>query len=160
VFEDISELIILAPILLNLKGNLEMNLAARISTSANLGLLDDRTNCWEILTGNMLLIQVQSVVIGTASGFIVYLLGLLVHESRNTPDDTLLMVVCSILTASSASLILGSTMFVVVLISRRYKLNPDNITTPLAASLGDIITLGLLALLAVALNGAGKCKLL
>ena len=35
MFIDISELIILIPILLNLKGNLEMNLASRLSTAVS-----------------------------------------------------------------------------------------------------------------------------
>lgn len=42
MFETHSELFILVPILLGLKGDLEMTLAARLSTSANLGLLDSR----------------------------------------------------------------------------------------------------------------------
>ena len=33
----------------------------------------------------------------------------------------------------------------VVLLSRRLKVNPDNIATPIAASLGDLTTLALLA---------------
>lgn len=40
VFTEVSELFILVPVLLNLKGNLEMNLAARISTSVTSAVLD------------------------------------------------------------------------------------------------------------------------
>jgi len=36
-------------------------------------------------------------------------------------------------------------MILVITLSKRFNLNPDNIATPIAASLGDIITLGLLA---------------
>ena len=39
----------------------------------------------------------------------------------------------------------GSLMVGVVLLSRRMKVNPDNVATPIAASLGDLITLALLA---------------
>lgn len=33
----------------------------------------------------------------------------------------------------------------VILLSEKLKINPDNIATPIAASLGDVITLGVLA---------------
>ena len=39
----------------------------------------------------------------------------------------------------------GSLMVGVVLLSRKMKVNPDNVATPIAASLGDLITLTLLA---------------
>ena len=35
-------------------------------------------------------------------------------------------------------------MISVVLLSRRLKVNPDNVATPIAASLGDLVTLSLL----------------
>ena len=36
----VDELIMIIPVVLNLKGNLEMNLSARLGTAANLGHLD------------------------------------------------------------------------------------------------------------------------
>lgn len=42
VFSKISEIFILVPALLGLKGNLEMTLASRLSTQANLGHLDTK----------------------------------------------------------------------------------------------------------------------
>ena len=36
-------------------------------------------------------------------------------------------------------------MVFVILVSRKVKINPDNIATPIAASLGDLTTLSLLA---------------
>jgi solute carrier family 41 len=41
--------------------------------------------------------------------------------------------------------IAGSLMVGVVLLSRKMKINPDNVATPIAASLGDLTTLALLA---------------
>jgi solute carrier family 41 len=40
---------------------------------------------------------------------------------------------------------LGTIMIIVVIISHKCKLNPDNIATPIAASLGDLTTLAILA---------------
>jgi len=42
----------------------------------------------------------------------------------------------------------GSVMVGVVVLSRRCHINPDNVATPIAASLGDLTTISLLAVLA------------
>ncbi|CAL7937314.1 unnamed protein product [Xylocopa violacea] len=57
VFEKVSELIILVPALLGLKGNLEMTLASRLSTQANLGHMDTPKQQWYMIVGNLVLIQ-------------------------------------------------------------------------------------------------------
>lgn len=49
----------MVPALLGLKGNLEMTLASRLSTHANLGHLDKKENCLSMIVGNMALIQVS-----------------------------------------------------------------------------------------------------
>jgi solute carrier family 41 len=58
LFVEISEMFILIPALLGLKGNLEMTLASRLSTAANLGELDTFAKCRPLLITNLLLVQV------------------------------------------------------------------------------------------------------
>ena len=51
-------------------------------------------------------------------------------------------------TASIASAALATIMIIVIVISYMVRINPDNIATPIAASLGDLVTLGLLSVIA------------
>jgi cation transporter-like permease len=60
VFVEISEIFILVPALLGLKGNLEMTLASRLSTAANLGKMDGRPAAAALILGNLALVQCQA----------------------------------------------------------------------------------------------------
>ena len=51
------------PPLLGLKGNLEMTLASRLSTAANMKTLDDSKSARSIVFGNLALCQCQALVI-------------------------------------------------------------------------------------------------
>ncbi|CAN7988846.1 unnamed protein product, partial [Ixodes hexagonus] len=143
-FVHISELFILVPALLGLKGNLEMTLAARLSTQANLGNMDTGAEQLAMTTGNMALIQCQATVVAFLASLFAVLMGY-ATESRFDTGNAVLLCASSLVTASVASLLLGSLMVGVVIFSRKCHLNPDNIATPIAASLGDLTTLALLA---------------
>lgn len=45
-------------------------------------------------------------------------------------------------------------MVLVIVVSRKLKINPDNVATPIAASLGDLTTLSLLAAVSLVLYKA------
>lgn len=57
----------------------------------------------------------------------------------------LLLGASSMSTAAIASASLGTIMICVIVISYVVRINPDNVATPIAASLGDLVTLGLLS---------------
>jgi hypothetical protein len=59
VFQKVGVLFALVPNLLGLKGNLEMNLSSRLSTAANVGLLDHPTTRNRLILGNLALLQVS-----------------------------------------------------------------------------------------------------
>lgn len=223
VFQKVDKLFILIPILLNMKGNLEMNLSLRMSTSANIGELDVRRTRETLIKGNLALLQVQALIVSMFAGVLAFVLGVITPEpqaevvpakpapatnenaliqsivrsafsavtlrnrrrslSRNAapsgagswlqkrriihhhpkpPVDPalrlrngyfefVLVIATGMLSASLSSAVLGSFMCALVVIARRAGANPDNIASPLAASLGDLTTLTLLGLLASAL---------
>ncbi|KAI8098998.1 uncharacterized protein BX664DRAFT_288844 [Halteromyces radiatus] len=146
VFNQISELFILVPVLLNLKGNLEMNLAARFSTSANLGDLDHPQKRNALIWGNLALIQVQALIAGAIAGIFSFILGILEHPTvPTTIYESILVITSSMIAATASSFVLGVFMCILIIISRKMKIDPDNIACPMASSLGDVVTLGILA---------------
>ncbi|CAI5689030.1 unnamed protein product [Oreochromis niloticus] len=120
VFTDVSEVFILVPALLGLKGNLEMTLASRLSTA------------------------VQATVVGFLASIAAVIFGW-IPEGHFKLGHAVLLCASSVATAFIASLLLGLIMIGVIVASRKVGINPDNVATPIAASLGDLITLSLLA---------------
>lgn len=52
----------------------------------------------------------------------------------------------------------GSVMVGVVMLSRKFHINPDNVATPVAASLGDLTTVSMLAAVSMVLfKTLGMC---
>ena len=60
---SVNELIVIVPVILNLKGNIEMNLSARLGTASNLGDLDVVSVRNALIFGNLALLQVQAAVV-------------------------------------------------------------------------------------------------
>ncbi|KAF5274548.1 hypothetical protein FQA39_LY07160 [Lamprigera yunnana] len=147
VYQNVSEVYILVPALLGLKGNLEMTLASRLSTHANLGNMDTAQQQWSLIIGNLALIQCQALVVGFLASFAATVLGW-VPAGNFHLQHGLLLCASSVVTAAGASFILGLVMVGVILFSRRFNINPDNVATPIAASLGDLTTLACLSWLA------------
>jgi solute carrier family 41 len=90
-----------------------------------------------------------------------------IPEGKFDIDHGLLLCASSLVTASLASFVLGmrgklidangtsSRLFVagivmiaVILASKKLNINPDNVATPIAASMGDLITITLLSWIA------------
>lgn len=82
---EVDQLIMIIPVILNLKGNLEMNLSARLGTAANVGELDDPSVRRSMIIGNLSLLQVQATVVSFVAACVSLLLGLAVPRVTPTP---------------------------------------------------------------------------
>lgn len=147
VFKSISQLFILVPALLGLKGNLDMCLASRLSTQSNLGNMALRKEIIKMIVGNIALVQVQA----TVASFLVSLFAISVGAAMNGKFDfthTMLLIASSMFTATSSCFVLDFVLVAVVLLSKKFRLNPDNLATPLAASIGDVVSISVLSFIA------------
>ena len=87
------------------------------------------------------------MVVGLLASLAAIILGW-IPEAEFDIHHGLLLCASSLLTASIASFVLGVVMVLVILCSRQMNINPDNVATPIAASLGDLTTLALLSWIA------------
>ena len=132
VFLDLPELFIMVPALLGLKGNLEMTLASRLSTHANLGHLDTVKQTVAMALANLALLQVQGVVVGWLAACLAMSMAWTSSPDKFALDKVLVLATSSVVTASLASATLGLVMVLVISASRKLNVNPDNVATPIA----------------------------
>lgn len=149
VFKDVSSLLILVPPLLGLKGNLDTCLASRLSTQANLGKMNSCREIWKMIVGNIAVVQVQAIVAAILVSLFAVSMNAIIGGQFNV-NDAVLLSAASITTATSSCLILDLVMIGVIVVSYRLHMNPDNIATPVAASIGDVVSITLLAHIASA----------
>uniref|UniRef100_A0A336K5J5 CSON009356 protein n=1 Tax=Culicoides sonorensis TaxID=179676 RepID=A0A336K5J5_CULSO len=147
VFKDISELFILIPSLLGLKGNLDMCLASRLSTQANLGNMTSKKVILKMIIGNIALVQIQA----TVAAFIVSIFAIGVGQAMNGAFDfrhACVVTAAAMFTATSSCFVLDFFLIAMVLASIKLKMNPDNLATPLAASIGDVVSISVFSFIA------------
>ena len=85
---QIDELIMIIPVVLNLKGNLEMNLSARLGTAANMGDLDHPSKRRSIILGNLSLLQVQATIVSFVAACVAFLMSRIVSVTAGSEDGT------------------------------------------------------------------------
>ena len=124
-----------------------MTLASRFSTAANKGIFNSSKQRWSMITGNMALIQVQAGTIAFIAAMVAMLMSWIPSGEFNL-SHALILISASLYTAAIASLILSSLMMFIIIYSEKHNINPDNVATPVAASLGDLCTVSLLAFIA------------
>ena len=83
---QVDELIMIIPVVLNLKGNLEMNLSARLGTAANIGELDKPSLRRKIILGNLSLLQVQATVVSFVAALVAFALGRVMPQPSEVAD--------------------------------------------------------------------------
>ena len=109
VFKSVSELFILVPALLGLKGNLDMCLASRLSTQVNLGNMTGRKEVIRMIVGNIALVQVQA----TVASFLVAMFAVSVGAAMDGNfyfEHVMLLTASAMFTATSSCFVLGKVV--------------------------------------------------
>lgn len=107
VFQSIPELFILVPALLGLKGNLDMTLASRLSTQANLGNMESGKEIVHMVIGNISLVQVQATVAAFLVSCFSMGVGSFFNEKPFNLDHAFLLTASSMFTATTSCFVLG-----------------------------------------------------
>ncbi|PPQ76906.1 hypothetical protein CVT24_008672 [Panaeolus cyanescens] len=84
--QQVDQLIMIIPVVLNLNGNLEMNLSARLATAANVGELDDPAVQRAMIIGSLALLQVQTISVSFLASCVALLLGRVVPRTSPAPS--------------------------------------------------------------------------
>ena len=83
---SINELVAIVLAILNLKGNIEMNLSARLGTAANMGDLDDPSVRNALIFGNLALIQVQAAAVSFIAACFAFLISTIFPSVGEEPQ--------------------------------------------------------------------------
>uniref|UniRef100_A0A1I8BDE7 Divalent cation transporter n=1 Tax=Meloidogyne hapla TaxID=6305 RepID=A0A1I8BDE7_MELHA len=155
-YKEVPQALILVPALLGLKGNLEMTLASRLSTQSNTGKLDSLQEVFESyllhFRNNSLLLGIfyrhRKCCIDRSTSHCCDAAAMAlswIPRGQLDWEHATLLGAAAVSTASFASLFLSLVMIAVIMAAKRWDVNPDNIATPIAASLGDLTTLTILS---------------
>ncbi|XP_045780118.1 solute carrier family 41 member 1-like isoform X1 [Maniola jurtina] len=147
VFLKVNAIFVLVPSLSGLKGNLDMCLASRLSTQANLGNMTSSREVISMVVGNISLVQVQAIVAATVVAIFAVTVNTIADRAFNG-SYVLLLIASAVFTATTTCFVLDFVMVMVIFGSQKFKVNPDNVATPLAASIGDIVSNSVLAVTA------------
>ena len=86
---SINELVVIVLAILNLKGNIEMNLSARLSTAANMGDLDVPSVQNALILSNLALTRVQAAVVSFIAACFPFVLSMMFPADREESLESL-----------------------------------------------------------------------
>ena len=135
--EMIPGLIVIAPAVLGMRGNISCTLGSRLGSAIHMGLITKIENNPELTNnvyGSLILGVIMSSVLGILGHTMTVLLGL---ESAGILALTSIAVLAGI----SSGLILSVIAVLLALGMFRFGFDPDNVVTPSIATIGDIVSM-------------------
>ncbi|WP_445475641.1 magnesium transporter [Methanococcoides methylutens] len=135
--EMIPGLIVIAPAVLGMRGNVSCTLGSRLGSAIHMGLITKIENNPELtnnIFGSLLLGLILSVVLGIMGHLMTVLLGL---ESAGVLSLTLIAVLAGV----SSGIILSVIAVLLAIGMFRFGFDPDNVVTPAIATIGDIVSM-------------------
>lgn len=138
VFRDNTIFYMLLATVMAFKTNLEATLAARLSTCSNMGSIRTWNKKLEAFLGNLAMVQTQSIIFGFMAAFLVVSITTFEEGIEHFDYMVSLRVIATSMAAICINELLSSCLILmVVLASERAGVNPDNVSTLIAAMFGD-----------------------
>lgn len=142
VFRDNTIFYMLLATVMAFKTNLEATLAARLSTCSNMGSMKTWSKKLEAFLGNLAMVQTQSIIFGLMASSLVVLLGAIEaadeFEGHAFDWSLNLRVVATAMAAICINELLSAVLILLVVVaSEKASVNPDNVSTLIAAMFGD-----------------------
>ncbi len=143
-------LIVLIPALMNLKGNIDITLGSRLGSAAHMGLIsvDDIWN--KETKENVTAALILTILLAVIAGIFAHVTCVIFNLPSIGP---LMFVLIAVITAAVAGVILIFTTVMIITLAFKRGYDPDNITAPALATVGDLITLGTLFLITFIIQG-------
>lgn len=134
----IPGLIVIAPAVLGMRGNISSTLGSRLGSAIHMGLITevDRKNpeLTNNIFGSLLLSFMLSIFLGILGHFMTLAMGL---ESAGP----LVLIAIAVIAGVSSGLILSVVAVLFALGMFRFGFDPDNVVTPSIATIGDIVSM-------------------
>ena len=139
--EMIPGLIVIAPGVLGLRGNISSTLGSRLGSAIHMGLITDidRSNpeLTNNISGSLLLGFLMAVLLGLLGHFVTLALG---FESAGAFK----LILISVIAALTSGIILSVVAVLLAIGMFRFGFDPDNVVTPSIATIGDIVSMFML----------------
>lgn len=140
----IPGLIVIAPAVLGMRGNISCTLGSRLGTAIHMGLITRIDNNPELInnvSGSLLLSFILSIVLGILGHYVTIALGL---DSAGALILTLIAVIAGV----TSGIILSVVAVLLALGMFKFGFDPDNVVTPAIATIGDIVSMFMLMIAA------------
>jgi len=133
----IPALILMIPPLLDLRGNINGALASRLGTALHTGVIEPKLSMSDELRVNLTSSLILSLLASATIGVLSAGVGVLLGKSVNF----LAILTIAVVAGFVSSVILAGLTVLVAIIAYNKGWDPDNVTAPLMATIGDVITM-------------------
>ncbi|MEW6069560.1 MAG: magnesium transporter [Candidatus Thermoplasmatota archaeon] len=136
-FETIPGLIVIIPALLGMRGNINGALAARLGSAWHLGLVDIKNIFNQEVRENLK----ASLILSAFIPLLIGLLSWLICSALKFVLDPFKVIVITFSAGILAGALMCAITILIVIVAVKLKVDPDNVTAPIVATLGDLFTI-------------------
>lgn len=137
-FSSFLGLIVMVPPLLDLRGNINGALASRLGTGLNAGLIKPRLGLSTEIKVNLASSFILSIFASATIGIFAFGVNMLTGAST---IGLLELVAIAVIAGFTSSLVLASLTVLVAVKAYSRGWDPDNVTSPTMATVGDFVTI-------------------